>query len=123
MGGARGVSEGEGRGGVRRKGGIRDDDRGLRREVKKDGERRGGEEEGVVRGVGWWREGEGSGGGEKVMTRARECAGRRGEGRVSRETRRWCVCGPADCVIMQQQHWMELFFFFFPPDGAVVPAL
>lgn len=26
------------------------------------------------------------GGGEKVMTRARECAGRRGEGRVSGET-------------------------------------
>lgn len=76
-GGARGVSEGEGRGGVRRKGGIRDDDRGLRREVKKDGERGGGA------GVGGVEEG---GGGEKVMTRARECAGRRGEGRVSGET-------------------------------------
>lgn len=47
------------------------------------------------------------------MTRARECAGRRGEGRVSAETRRSCVCGPADCVIMQPQRWADGFFFFF----------
>lgn len=44
------------------------------------------------------------------MKRARQCAGRRGEERVSVRhcgCQCGCVCSPADCVIMLLKHWLD----------------
>lgn len=67
------MGKGEERWGMQ-EGGIQDDDRGFRREVKEDGE------------WGMERKIEVSSGGEEVRKRAGDCAGRRGEGRVSGDT-------------------------------------